>query len=115
MSILVDDRGKTTRRASISIIPPSVNEGLKVLAIFHLRVIFFPQIPISLRFRGIELSKVPVATIRKNQVDQAYSPFVIIQATGMLMYDVRRNCVSAIMEGSTIAIMNWFTYKKARS
>ena len=62
MSILVGDKENSARRTSISIIPPSVNEGLKVLAIIHLRIVFFPQIPITFRFGRIELSKVPEAT-----------------------------------------------------
>ena len=62
MYILVGDNGETTGHASISIISPSVNKGLKVLAILHLGLIFFPQIPIPLRFCGIELGKVSEAT-----------------------------------------------------
>jgi hypothetical protein len=63
MYILVGNKGEEViGHASIGIISPSVNKGLKVLAILHLGLIFSPQIPIPLGLRGIELGKVPEAT-----------------------------------------------------
>lgn len=38
-------------RRTVRIVPPTVNEGLKVLAVFHLRVVLFLQVSVTLGFR----------------------------------------------------------------
>jgi hypothetical protein len=50
---------KRKYRTSISVISPPIYEGLQMLAIFDLRIVFFAQVSITFRFGGIELCEIP--------------------------------------------------------
>ena len=58
MSYFVPLGDDVVKPTTIRIIPPSVNERLEVLAIFHLGIVLFTQITIAFRFCRIELRKV---------------------------------------------------------
>ena len=43
---------------TVGIIPPSIDEGLQVLAVLHLSIVLLAEVPVSLRFGRIELSEI---------------------------------------------------------
>lgn len=52
-------RTKEIASTPVGIIPPAIDKGLQMLAIFHLCFIFLAHITVTLRFSRIKLGEVP--------------------------------------------------------
>lgn len=51
--------------STVGVVTPSVDEGLQVFAIVHLCVIFFAEVTVTFRFRGVELREISEAHVKR--------------------------------------------------
>lgn len=68
-------------RCTVGIVPPTVNEGLQMLAVLYLRIVLLPEVTITLGLRGIELREV-ARNPSQNENDilrEITSPLVVVE------------------------------------
>ena len=53
---------------TVGVVSPAVDEGLQVLAVLHLGLVFLPEVAVALRFGGVELCEVTVRQLDENSV-----------------------------------------------
>jgi hypothetical protein len=80
--------------STVGIIPPTVDECLQILAVHHLSFVFTLQVSLPFGFCRIKLGEIANVHINKGKIGSILQlPFIIVKTTGMLMDNIRCNCI----------------------